>query len=436
MTNRELLKEAIADAKAVKEVAITNAKAALEEAFTPHLKSMLEKKLTEMEEEDPYMEEAKHEDADSMEEIDLEELLRELEDESEEETEEMPNGEEETEEEEEIDFDNMTAEDLEAFIASVVDEMIEAGELEAGPSSEETPEMDMDMDTEEAPLEEPMMENKLNETAVSEAIQMIIDMGLTDNAHTAQGILGAAVAAATAAGGFTAGAIKSYLGKLKAKVGMTEAADGNAEVVNALEDASDAELAKLAALAQKAKGTMKEGGLKEDVTSFGMQGAEMLKYVGIVLSALGVAGAAGFMKASAAEKKEMLKKAAEKAKQENSGELEEAFDVINTLKSELNEVNLLNSKLLYTNKIFKAKNLSEAQKVQVLAAFDNAETVKETKLVYETLNAGLNKSSKKELVRENKSFASKTISGTSKQPVVETNAMIERFQILAGLNKK
>jgi hypothetical protein len=434
MTNRELLKEAIADAKAVKEVAITNAKAALEEAFTPHLKSMLEKKLTEMEEEDPYMEEAKHEDADSMEEIDLEEPLRELEDESEEETEEMPNGEEETEEEEEIDFDNMTAEDLEAFIASVVDEMIEAGELEAGPSSEETPEMDMDMDTEEAPLEEPMMENKLNETAVSEAIQMVIDMGLTDNAHTAQGILGAAVAAATAAGGFTAGAIKSYLGKLKAKAGMAEAADGNAEVVNALEDASDAELAKLAALAQKAKGTMKEGGLKEDVTSFGMQGAEMLKYVGIVLSALGVAGAAGFMKASAAEKKEMLKKAAEKAKQENSGELEEALETVKTLRSELHEINLLNSKLLYTNKIFKAKNLSEAQKVQVLTAFDNAESVKETKLVYETLTSGLNKTDKRELVRENKSFASKTISGTpSKQPVVETNAMVERFQKLAGL---
>jgi hypothetical protein len=434
MTNRELLKEAIADAKAVKEVAITNAKAALEEAFTPHLKSMLEKKLTEMEEEDPYMEEAKHEDADSMEEIDLEELLRELEDESEEETEEMPNGEEETEEEEEIDFDNMTAEDLEAFIASVVDEMIEAGELEAGPSSEETPEMDMDMDTEEAPLEEPMMENKLNETAMSEAIQMVIDMGLTDNAHTAQGILGAAVAAATAAGGFTAGAIKSYLGKLKAKAGMAEAADGNAEVVNALEDASDAELAKLAALAQKAKGTMKEGGLKEDVTSFGMQGAEMLKYVGIVLSALGVAGAAGFMKASAAEKKEMLKKAAEKAKQENSGELEEALETVKTLRSELHEINLLNSKLLYTNKIFKAKNLSEAQKVQVLTAFDNAESVKETKLVYETLTSGLNKTDKRELVRENKSFASKTISGTpSKQPVVETNAMVERFQKLAGL---
>jgi TATA-binding protein-associated factor Taf7 len=51
-TNRDLLKEAIADAKAVKETAIANAKAALEEAFTPQLKSMFAAKLQEMEHED------------------------------------------------------------------------------------------------------------------------------------------------------------------------------------------------------------------------------------------------------------------------------------------------------------------------------------------------------------------------------------------------
>ena len=49
MANRDLLADAIADAKAVKEVAIANAKAALEEAFTPHLKDMLAQKINEME---------------------------------------------------------------------------------------------------------------------------------------------------------------------------------------------------------------------------------------------------------------------------------------------------------------------------------------------------------------------------------------------------
>ena len=41
----DLLKEAIADAKAVRETALANAKMALEEAFTPRLKSMLAQKI-------------------------------------------------------------------------------------------------------------------------------------------------------------------------------------------------------------------------------------------------------------------------------------------------------------------------------------------------------------------------------------------------------
>ena len=53
MANSKLLKEAIADAKAVKETAIANAKIALEEAFTPRLQSILSQKLqAEMNEEE------------------------------------------------------------------------------------------------------------------------------------------------------------------------------------------------------------------------------------------------------------------------------------------------------------------------------------------------------------------------------------------------
>ena len=58
MANRDLLKEAIADAKALKETAIANAKAALEEAFEPRVKEMLSAKLQEMDEE---LEEAEEE---------------------------------------------------------------------------------------------------------------------------------------------------------------------------------------------------------------------------------------------------------------------------------------------------------------------------------------------------------------------------------------
>ena len=56
----DLLKEAIADARAVRETALANAKLALEEAFTPRLQSMLSAKLAEeedMDTEEPVTEE-------------------------------------------------------------------------------------------------------------------------------------------------------------------------------------------------------------------------------------------------------------------------------------------------------------------------------------------------------------------------------------------
>jgi TATA-binding protein-associated factor Taf7 len=72
MANRDLLKEAIADAKSVKEAAIANAKAALEEAFTPYLKEKFTAKLAEMEAED--MDEAKEEMDENYSEDSMEEM--------------------------------------------------------------------------------------------------------------------------------------------------------------------------------------------------------------------------------------------------------------------------------------------------------------------------------------------------------------------------
>ena len=96
---------------------------------------------------------------------------------------------------------------------------------------------------------------------------------------------------------------------------------------------------------------------------------------------------------------------------------------------------LLNAKLLYTNKIFKSKNLTEAQKVKVLESFDKATTVKEAKLVFETVDSGLK--SKKTYVNENLGRASKSagmaVRKTSKQPIVESDEMVMRFQKLAGI---
>jgi hypothetical protein len=102
------------------------------------------------------------------------------------------------------------------------------------------------------------------------------------------------------------------------------------------------------------------------------------------------------------------------------------------MRAELNEVNLLNAKLLYVNKIFKAKSLTESQKVKVLNAFDRATTVKEVKNVYATINESVIATPKTQL-KESYGFASKPSGYSQKTNTVESDPFIERMQKLAGL---
>jgi len=116
-------------------------------------------------------------------------------------------------------------------------------------------------------------------------------------------------------------------------------------------------------------------------------------------------------------------------------ELEEAYNALSIIKTELQEVNLFNAKLLYTNKIFKAKNLTESQKVKVLAAFDKAASVKEAKLVFETLSEGMKET--KKTVNESmlRGSASKAAGVAARKPILEVNDQFARWQTLAGIKK-
>ena len=120
-------------------------------------------------------------------------------------------------------------------------------------------------------------------------------------------------------------------------------------------------------------------------------------------------------------------------------ELKEAYEAVKTLKNELNEINILNAKLLYTNKIFKSKNLNESNKVKVLTTFDKAETVKEAKLIYETLKDGLVSKKATKSINERIGMASKAAGIGPKKvksvPIVESNEMVNRFKKLAGIIK-
>ena len=316
-TNRDLLKEAIADAKAVKHMAIANAKAALEEAFTPQVNALFSAKLREMEE------------VEEVEELE-EDYLNEVEEEEEEESmeEEAPEEEEESEEGE-TKIEDMTEEDLAKLIEDIMLEEFpelakmrgeEAEETEEEGAEEEGEEMDMDMDMDLAELLREIEDDSVEESEIN-------------------------------------------LDELLAEIA------------------------------------------EEDEDEMVDEKYEMDKEK--------------HMKSSMMET-------------ELRSELAEAYNAIDVLRSELTEINMLNAKLLYTNKIFKSKNLSESQKVKVLSSFDKAVTIKEVKLVYETLNEGLKV--KTVPTHNNVGRASKTtLSPTVKKPIIESNEAFTRMQKLAGL---
>jgi hypothetical protein len=402
-TNRDLLKEAIADAKAVKETAIANAKAALEEAFTPQLKTMFAAKLQEMEEveemEDKMYEmedkeSMKEGEDETMNEIDLEELLAELEEEegmeeslneAEEEEEDVEMSDEESEEGEEegepLDLEDMTDEDLKSMIEDVIKDMINSGELEAGhegEGEEEAEETGME-DEEEVDLAE-----LLREIEEMEEMEKPIDELF----------------------GMKPGAVRR-LEKMFP--------DTAAKLMSAK---SDEEKISIANAELRAEGPFKKS-FGSNVQSYRADlGAleDFFKIPSTFKPTYGPEGRGGADTTSEAMK----------------AELNEALKTINVLKSELNEINLLNAKLLYTNKIFKSKNLNENQKVKVLSSFDKATTVGEVKMVFETLNEGIKVN--KNTIKENLGSASKaTLTPNAKKPIVESNDAFLRMQKLAGI---
>ncbi len=347
-----MLKEAIAEAKTIKDTAIASAKAALTEAFTPQLTAMFAEKLNELEEEYVTEEVDEMYDKNELEEdFNLEEILAELE--SADENYSME-GEDTTEAlDEDLMLEEMSDEEIEELVMKVIEDMIESGKLMAG----EEAEADMEDMEDMGDMED--MEDTDGEEAVEFEEEVDIDELLSE-------ILDAEAEP------------------------LNEAADWFIAMADAINVAPS-----------------------------------------VLAAALGVsipvAGTAAAFLSSLKDKK---------GKSTETSEAKEMEDTINELRKELNEVNLLNAKLLYTNKIFKAKNLTESEKIKVLNTFDKAETIKEVKLVYETINESFKVSTKKNSIKESLGSASKTMApATPKQPIIEVNDAFIRMQQIAGLRK-
>lgn len=352
MANKDLFKQAIAEAKSVREAAIANAKEALEETLTPHLKDMLAAKLQEMEEKDMEEEVGKqaYGDSHANEGNPYDQL------EEEEEAEDTPEDDsEESEEESEVELEvkDMEVEDLKDMIRSII-----AQEMGEDDGEQELP-------TDELPTDD-MVGTEEEEIDLDELLREINQM--SDEKDMEE---------------YSSGSMKEP---------SDSAAAGMDNIIKGLK-----------AMAAK--------------------GGELGRKAHAALEQLGAA-------AGAAMRNEQ--------DMEDSANLAEAVKTVNNLRKQLQEVNLLNAKLLYVNRVFKANNLTESQKVNVIAAFDRAETVKEVKLVFETVSESVVTRAPKNAIRESKlGMASRATGTTARRPGVinEVSDTVKRMQKLAGIIK-
>jgi hypothetical protein len=461
-TNKDLLKQAIAEAKTIREAAIANAKEALEESLTPHLKEMLALKLQEIEEsEADYMEEDATINGAGSEDFSDNpgrhgNILRE---EEKEETEEAPEeeeepAEEEETEEEEVEIEDMSIEDLKDLIRDIVGQELGQGEdTEKAPEGEEMVGMG---DEEEININEILAELAMDEYGME---HNVID-------YNGDGKVDAEDTKLAKEDVINEEPVSLATGALLAAIGvpsMVASAIGITKLVDM------AKQGKFGPKAQKiADGLEKAGKVAAKTTQQQSEGVNSLNEepvtlaTGALLAAIGVpsmvasaigitklmdlalAGKFGPKAKGIAEKLQKAGSVAAKTTQQQSEgayeteqELNEALATVAQLRTQLQEVNLLNAKLLYVNKVFKANNLTEGQKVNVVAAFDKAETVKEVKLVYETVSKNVStKQPVKQAIKEHTSFASRPAGTTQKQVINEVSEAVKRMQILAGIRER
>ena len=452
MAKTDLLKEAIADAKAVKETAIANAKIALEEAFGNRLQSMLGKQLAEqLDEEDPELDLAAGEEA----ELGAEEM------------DDMEMGDEEMDDMEPemdypqtvgvgLDFDLDGQYDLSGELGMADDE--EMDDMEPGMDDMEMDDMEMgdeemdselDMELEEIikELEEGIheegmqYEEEMNESPIDvwalrsnkDAIMSLFDEGLSLSQKIAKAkkisvdlsTLSGALDTLLANTSIVQAFMPSKVGSL-IKNDVIQILKAVFPTQTALVDIV---VKKILNLAKKLGVTIKENVSPEDIDSL----------IESILAEDDAEAEAEYADETLKEGKKCAECGSKNCKCESrksAKELKEAYSVIKQLRYTINEVNLLNAKLLYTNKLFRNFELNDSQKMKVIENFDRAASTREVKLVFSTLSESFKKPvNKKKVVKESKSYASRPTTSTApkREIISEGAAFANRWKKLAGL---
>ena len=420
MSNKDLLKQAIAEAKTIREAAIANAKEALEETLTPHLKEMLAQKLQEMEEGaemDEYGMEHNDRDLDGDGKVDANDTRLAEAEEEEEEAEEGEEGAEEegNEEEEELEIEDMSVEDLKDLIRDIVAQETgnEEAETETGEEAPEGDDLTSVDDSEEIDINELLAELEgMDET----------------HGYTAK------------PGSVSKGTSEPYGAKRQADKGANDGL--NTQSKRQPSNSKHGNTYQAGAGHKPGRETYTNeqeveegfedwiGRTGEKLDAFGKK-SKVVKAINKATDAAVAAGQKVFPSTG------WNKGAHIDTGSSKNEELNEALQAVKILRNQLQEVNLLNAKLLYVNKVFKSNNLSEGQKVNVIAAFDKAETVKEVKLVFETVSK--NVVAKPAAIKEHRSFASKATGNAQttapKEILSEVSEQVARWQKLAGIIK-
>jgi len=384
MTNKDLLKEAIAEATTIREAAIANAKEALEESITPHLREMLAQKLQEMDLDEEEMERPNGtETEDGTIGGDHGNIVKEDDEEDTEETE------EEEEDEEDLDpNDPDFSEKLKDLVRDIVAQETGAEEV---PGEEGLEDMEddntIDIDT-----------DNVDEINIDELLAELDEMNEDDGYGKVKEVPGKGT--------------NSYSRKLSSKRDDTSGTPGDGYMEEEVDENWGGGAA--AGNFSVKKGQKDEGDLDKWIAAIATKTGQTVKSL----------------------KDKIMGTSSSQATQ-TSEDLQEALKAVKILRNQLQEVNLLNAKLLYVNKVFKSNNLSEGQKVNVIAAFDKAETVKEVKLVFETVSKNV-VVKKPTTVKEHRSFASKATGMTAapkKEIISEVSEQVLRMQKLAGIIK-
>ena len=442
----DLLKDAIADAKAVRETALANAKIALEEAFTPRIQSMLSQKIqSEMEgeeeapadeqDEEPVAEEGEEEtpeiavEPEEGEEIpaDEQEVEIPVEEPAIADEEEVPFEEPAIADEEEVPFEEPAVEGEEDVIeingvkyAPVVSEEEHEDEAPVEEQEDEIDELDLESilkeledEADDSEISEEYEESEVGDGLDSDEVETADEADLAENDVSSD--IGDADNKVNDEAGDS-----SDVGQGSEEPAAADAPDhgkenSEDEVVDDLVEVNGVKYAKVKEQDEfEARNGDLEVNEEDDIDL-----EEILKAL--------------------SEGDDEEEEKAEEQVSKLKSELGEHRKVVKYLRGKLNEVNLLNAKLLFTNKLFRAHGLTNEQKLKVVETFDRATNLREVKLVFATLaeSFGSKTASTPKPIKENKGTASKATASTkpkSTPKVIEEGFdMKQRFQKLANI---